>query len=777
MNLSRSSSTSDVPSRNLLAARRSRSFFAFVALCVFAVSGMLGCDRGPTIEEVRALQAQALFEDSLEPLRQLLETSPDDPEINFRYGAALNRTTSSPVAVWSLRKASEDPTWAVRAHMELASGSLRTGNYEAAIESASKVLEAEPEHVSALSLRGSAYLNGTEDPESARVDFETILDIDPGNGAAMASLAAALLFLGEVDEAEQILKEVDESAQDADALESTRAILCATRATLLAERHELVAAEESLEGCLELFPNDTIVVEQAVLFFDQTERGERATRLLTEALEASPNNAKFRSALSTRALAAGDPEKAESILREATTLPDPEMRSWAWVTLTNLYIARDDIPAAIESYREAMALAPEPSQLALLTLADLLAREERHEEALEVAAGLERDAYRGLIEARIHLNEFRPAEALARLEETFPSWPNNAGARYYAARAAEQLGDFERAIEEYRQSIRSDSKQTEAGLRLAKTYLEAGALQNAWNSAAQYFRIHPRDPDAMRVLFRAASIADPKSVKQLFTQLQGGPLWSTALSIRAGLVESREGPEAALALIDGTEEVDLTLPTNAELLRTRVRLQLVLGQVDAASAASRAALDAHDDFGAFHEIHAAVLQQTGGTASQIRAALVRAVELAPRDWIALESFGQLEEDEGHLDAALELFQRAIDAAPQQESPGRALARALQRGGRSEAAERAWEDQLREHPWDAQAALTLSRIRSEAGNADDRTLELAERAVLFHGGAEAQKQLIALHRSRGEDERAQTLSDAIQKGQPLAPTRITPIDGV
>ena len=39
-----------------------------------------------------------------------------------------------------------------------------------------------------------------------------------------------------------------------------------------------------------------------------------------------------------------------------------------------------------------------------------------------------------------------PAVDLGRLEQVFLTWPNNPGARYYAARAAEQLGDFERAM-------------------------------------------------------------------------------------------------------------------------------------------------------------------------------------------------------------------------------------------------------------------------------------------------------------------------------------------
>ena len=67
-------------------------------VCLF-LAFLMACDAGPRIEDVRALHAEGRFEDSLEPLRTLLESSPDDPEVNLLYGRALNRTTSSPIAV------------------------------------------------------------------------------------------------------------------------------------------------------------------------------------------------------------------------------------------------------------------------------------------------------------------------------------------------------------------------------------------------------------------------------------------------------------------------------------------------------------------------------------------------------------------------------------------------------------------------------------------------------------------------------------------------------
>ena len=96
------------------------------------------CDAGPGIDDVRSLQAQGRYADTLEALRAMMETTPDDPEVNFLYGRALSRTSSSPIAIWSLKKASEDPAWRTRAYLELTAASMQNGDAPGAIENANR---------------------------------------------------------------------------------------------------------------------------------------------------------------------------------------------------------------------------------------------------------------------------------------------------------------------------------------------------------------------------------------------------------------------------------------------------------------------------------------------------------------------------------------------------------------------------------------------------------------------------------------------------------------
>ena len=78
-----------------------------------------GCKRGDPLEAIRQQQLAGDLQGTIEPLRELLAERPDDPETNFLYGRALSATQPN-LAVWSLRKAMEDPEWLVPAGSQLA---------------------------------------------------------------------------------------------------------------------------------------------------------------------------------------------------------------------------------------------------------------------------------------------------------------------------------------------------------------------------------------------------------------------------------------------------------------------------------------------------------------------------------------------------------------------------------------------------------------------------------------------------------------------------------
>ncbi len=727
------------------------------------VGVLLACGPGDPMERAQLLLAEGRVEEALEPLQEAVQDNPEDPEIQFLYGAALRRSGRPAMAIWSLRKASEHPDWIVPAGIELGVSALQVRNWDSAIEAADRVLAVEPENLRVVVLRAEARLGAKRDPEAALADFERALEIAPDDVGLKASRASALLLLNRLDEVEGVIAEL-EDLDGEDALdERGHARLCTTMAVFAEEKREFDEAEQRFEKCLEQFPLSGAVLDAAVEFFDAHGRPERATEVLGAAVEAAPQAVAYRITLSHRLRAAGDFEQSSAVLRAGLENPNPELRSLTWAALADHHVAADDLDAAAAAYEKSFELKRNPSTLEVLTLADIFARAGWNERALEVAKRLENDAYRGLVEARVHLNEGRPRAALARLDDVLATWPDNPGARYYAARAAERIGNFDRAIAEYRQSIRARADFTEAGVRLARLYEAEGAFRQAWAAASHHSRAHPEEPEGAVLLLRLAVRLGPDTrLRSLLAELRRRKVWPRAIALRADAVAARAGPESAIQMLKSTPGIDFERPGDVDALRSLCLHLVTAGRVAEADAVIEAAVAAHPEAGVFHEVRGSMLEQRGAPAVDVRAAYARAVELAPQHARALEALGRLAQGAGDVEGALTYYQRAADANPNERQALRSAATMLAAAGRPREAEAQWEALLVEHPYDSDAAIQLVRLRLEREARSDRTLELARRSVRFRGGAEAHRLLARVHRARGEDDLAAKVEARLQE---------------
>ncbi len=123
-----------------------------VAVCALLL-GLLACG-GPgadALTEARALQESGRFEESLEGLRTLLKSRPEDPEADL-MGAALLATGQPSRAPRPLWRAMESPQWTANSIL-LSSALLMTGNSEEVVQAADRVLQITPDDVAALDLR------------------------------------------------------------------------------------------------------------------------------------------------------------------------------------------------------------------------------------------------------------------------------------------------------------------------------------------------------------------------------------------------------------------------------------------------------------------------------------------------------------------------------------------------------------------------------------------------------------------------------------------------
>ncbi len=745
---------------------RPRSALGGLFLCL----GIVGCGPADPLEVVREQQARGDFEGSIEPLRKLLEEQPDDAELDYLYGRALAATGQPSLAEWPLRKAMEDPAWLAPAGLELASGALDSRNYPAAIEVTDRILAADPENVQALLLRANARARSRLDHPGALADADRLLELDPDNLEAMEPRIVALLGLDRVEEASRAIEELGRRIEATDAGPEIHGWHCATTALFADESGESELAAERWEECVKRYPSHPNVIANAVDFYDARRDFASSFAVLRQALEWEPTSREYRVALADRLRAEGMNTEAEGLLREATAAENPLLASAAWIDLTGHYQALGNHALAAQAAERALELARQvgtgaPHPDLLLTYADSLVLVGELERALAVADEMEVDAHREMIRARVAQERDRPAEALEHFEEAFRLEPDNPWARYYAALAAEALGDFDRAVEAYRYSIRIAPGATDARNRLARLHAAEGRPAEALQELRTLAERSPLDLEGELLSLRLwARLGNDAALRRSLEGFRGaGPdRLGRALASAAEGARERAGPAAALALLREAEGVDLTDPRHAEVLRALVRLSHEAGRSDQAESVLRAGLRAHPEAAAFHEILGLWLELRAAPEAEVRAAYTRALELDPKSagslaGLARQSLGRDPRQ------ALTLFEQASAADPRGTEAKRGAARALAASGQPQAAEARLAALLEEEPWNADAAGELAEHQLANGAPTERTLELAQRAVRFGGGAEALELLSRVHERRNEPERA---ADAASRARAL-----------
>ncbi len=639
---------------------------------------LLGCGASDPLQETRALHAAGRYEESLEPLRELMETRPEDPEVHYLYGVALLRAGGPSLAHFPLQRAMEDAEWLVPAGITLASGAIATHNPDTAVEVLGEVLEAEPDNVQALVMRANARILTRRQYEEALIDADRVLELDPDNLPVLPFRAVALLGLVRVGEAGKALEEMERRYKEEGLEVGDTSRYCATRAVFALEKGDSSAADRIFGECLEQFPASTPLVDAAMQFYEGQQRPDRSIEILRTALEESGGQRTFRIPLVLRLQARGKTEEAKKVLQDATESPQPLLAAAAWVDLAGYLSDQQQWDEGIAAFGRALAATPEPSPQLLFQYADALLASERYEEALEAANRNTVPAYRALVEGRVLLARGEPAKALKRFSEGLSDWPNHAVGRYYAGLAAESSGQIDRAIEEYRYSIRASAGATDARVRLARLHLAEGEPNLALTAIQHNVARSPGDLDAALVELEILSrlgIAQ-RLPPRLLTVVQPADIWGRAVAALAAGARARGGPEAGLATVEGADRLDLGAPASAPALEALVLDLVAVAREEDAVTRATASAEARPDVAAFHVIHGFALEASGADAAQVRAAYDRALELEPENAGALAGVARVIAGSGDADSALRLFERASAAAPDEPEYGRAIAEQL-----------------------------------------------------------------------------------------------------
>jgi len=357
----------------------------------------------------------------------------------------------------------------------------------------------------------------------------------------------------------------------------------------------------------------------------------------------------------------------------------------------------------------------------------------KFDEALAVAEEMEVEPYRDLVRARVAQERGDPAQALQYYDSAFRLWPNNPWARYAAAGAAEDLGDFDRALEEYRYSVRIDPLATDARVQVARLLIAEGKP----NEALQVIQVEadqePHDLAGELVLLEALG-ADGR-VGMAAAEIAALGARQPAAIGRAAAVAARAmnrvgGHAAAIRFLHAAPGLDLHRPAHADALRALVDISAQVDQLPAAMQEVADARRAAPQSGAIRAVEARAMTLAGAPASDVQAAFEQAVAWSPDDAAAWLGLGlALAPDDP--ERAMASFDRALmlDASLSEDVQLAAADLLLKRGDRVHAEERL-AAALEVDPYSGEVAFLLATLRLERGVADARTAELAARAVRF-----------------------------------------------
>ncbi len=191
------------------------------------------------------LEQQARFEEAADAYGHLIALLPDDPNLYVARAMALARLGRHGEAIADLRTAQSLDPYREHAWLNTAGAAYGARQYASAVAIASAGLEAYPQSVGLLILRGQAHLS-LQEAQAALADFDAALRLDDRSPIAHRWRGEALVALGRTEEAIAALQRAGELGVQGGTLGTTEGYEAMARAAGLMAQSDPQAAYEYL---------------------------------------------------------------------------------------------------------------------------------------------------------------------------------------------------------------------------------------------------------------------------------------------------------------------------------------------------------------------------------------------------------------------------------------------------------------------------------------------------------------------------------------------------
>ncbi len=745
--------------------------FLVVVVVSLAASGCEKIrDPGLTLEQIRALHGEGRFAETIVPLRSLIanaeaEADAETIELERLLGVALMLGDSPSTAVWVLRRVAEHPAHTIDDLLVLAQAYGRGGAHREGLATVDRILEREAEHLGAHLLRLNLASHLKQWPavvESA----DRILAIEPRRTMVYYAKAEALIASGLLDDAERTLRDGRASQPRRFVQGGLESDFCLLELGIERERGEQGEIDDLLATCLDRSGRALELLDFAVEYYDERGEPARADSLLARALEDDPVRFEIRKRLADRLERVGRSDEALALLLAATRLDGVAFQ--AWLMVADYHREKEDHASAARAVENVLVSRDAVPELVMAEYADDLIRSREIAKAEEVIAKISRSEWTSLLRGRLLLETGDARGAMDALQEGIRLWPGNGTARLLAGRAAERLGDFDWAISEYRDSVRSDVESTSAVYELASLHAEEGRFRSAYFPLNIRLQRNPDDGRAGLALVRIALAADNVVAAEGAAELlETNGMEQEASIARAMIAAANAGPLAAADLLADTA-LDLTLPENVEVLDALVDYEI-------ASDRTGRAISRLTEIAALDPLRTELRSLLGralraaGRVDEAGRAYGEGLRLDPESSEALAGLATLAAESGEVQEAIALYDRAFEV--DREHAAAAWNAILLAAGLEgeDVVDARLDALLYAHPRHVRAASLRATRLLERGADLDRAEELARRAIRFGGGAEALATAGRVALAQGDALRAVRLLRRSLELKPVSPS--------
>ena len=421
--------------------RNCRAALAAVALLLtFAL--VSGCHRDPNVRKQKYLESG-----------QKYSAEGKDKEAAIQYSNALKI----------------DKNFA-EAHYGLAQAFLHMGALPPAFTELRRTVELQPTNYKARVDLGNILLAGGKVDE-AKAQADATLAAQPNNADAHALLARVAARQGQKDVALAEIKRALELAPSEAALHETFALLEAGDAT----QQDSVEAE--LKKSVVLDPRSVNAKLLLAAFYARNKRFQDAEQMCWNAVTADEKSLSARQSLAQIILKEGDQPRAEQVLRQASN--DLAENPRGVRILADYYLrsgqtdkAKAEFASLAQKYPKNLDL-QEGYVRILLQVKDFAT-------AQTIVTGLmkknSKDPQVAGLNGIVLLNNGRPADAVAALQEAATNTPKDAFIQYWLGKAALAKGDSGLAEKSFRQAAQLQPPGLEAQEELARMAAQRGDM-------------------------------------------------------------------------------------------------------------------------------------------------------------------------------------------------------------------------------------------------------------------------------------------------------------